>query len=523
MLFSSPEFLFVFLPVVFLGFVLSHRLASPTAVLYWLIASSLFFYGWWNPRYLVLIGILIVANYALSRAIANAAAPAGRKAWLIAGLTLNLGTLIYYKYSGFLLQNVAALTGARLTIDRIVLPLGISFFTFQKIAFLVDTYRGRVPRIGFSEYGLFVLFFPQLIAGPIVHHAEVVPQFRSLQGRSINWDNVAIGLTVFFIGLFKKVVLADSLSAYVVAPVFSKLAAGAAPLFLEAWAGALGYTLQLYFDFSGYSDMAIGSALLFGIRLPQNFHSPYKAASIIDFWRRWHMTLSRFLRDYVYIALGGNRFGTARRHLNLFATMLVGGIWHGAGWTFVIWGALHGSYLTINHGWRALVERLKMDFSSVPAVLRRTAAASLTFLAVVIGWVYFKSDSMAAAARMLRAMTGVDGIDLPMAFSHLPLLESALGHTVRFVPGTAAYGQVRGSLALLSIAALLVWCWVLPNAQQMFACQHAALVKERLEAAPSWAEFRYGWRWVATASAVILVGLVYVQSNIQQDFLYFDF
>ena len=523
MLFSSPEFIYAFLPLVFLGFVLSHRLKSPSAVLYWLIASSLFFYGWWNPRYLVLIVALIAANFALSRAILAAPTAATRKAWLLAGLTLNLGTLVYYKYTGFLLRNIDALTGAQWTVGTIVLPLGISFFTFQKIAFLVDTYHGRVPRIGFGEYSLFVLFFPQLIAGPIVHHSEVVPQFRALHERRMNWDNVAIGVTVFFIGLFKKVVLADSLSAYDVTPVFSKVAAGAHPAFLEAWGGALGYTLQLYFDFSGYSDMAIGAALLFGIRLPQNFNSPYKATSIIDFWRRWHMTLSRFLRDYVYFPLGGNRLGPGRRYVNLFVTMLLGGFWHGAGWTFVIWGALHGSYLAINHGWRALMDRAGVDFSAIPVIVRRSAALLLTFFAVVIGWVYFKSDSTATAARMLGAMFGANGIALPLALSHLPLLPTLLGHLSHFVAPDEAYGQLRGSIALLGIAALLVWCWSLPNALQMFAAQRAALVSSDLESAPGWSRFHYGWRWATLTAAVILICLVYVQSNIQQDFLYFDF
>jgi alginate O-acetyltransferase complex protein AlgI len=523
MLFSSPEFLFAFLPLVFVGFVLCHRLKSRSAVMYWLIASSLFFYGWWNPRYLALIAVLIAANFGLARAIAGAGTLTARKAWLVSGLVLNLGTLIYYKYTHFLLQNVNAVSDAHFFVGTIVLPLGISFFTFQKIAFLVDTYHGRVQRIGIGEYGLFVLFFPQLIAGPIVHHAEVVPQFRQLQQRHVNVDNIAIGLSVFAIGLFKKVVLADSLSAYDVTPVFSKVAAGGTPLFIEAWAGTLGYTLQLYFDFSGYSDMAIGSALLFGIRLPQNFHSPYKAHSIIDFWRRWHMTLSRFLRDYVYYPLGGNRLGPLRRYVNLFITMLLGGIWHGAGWTFVIWGALHGSYLTLNHGWRAATDRWHLSFALIPRFLRRACALGLTFLAVVVGWVFFKSDSVATAARMLRAMSGANGMQLPKSFARLPLLRPLLGHLVQFQPGAEAYGQVRGSTALAGIAILLAWVWLLPNAQQIFAQQNASLATRSLEPAPKWAQFFFGWRWVALISISLFICLLYVQSNIAQDFLYFDF
>jgi len=264
-----------------------------------------------------------------------------------------------------------------------VLPLGISFFTFQKIALLADAYEGKIQSLNFLDYALFVLFFPQLIAGPIVHHSEAMSQFQT-RG-PVQASVIAMGLTIFAIGLANKVLLADSLAVYAT-PQFDAAAAGAPLSFLAAWSGALAYTLQLYFDFSGYTDMAIGAALLFGVRLPLNFNSPYKARNIIDFWRRWHMTLSRFLRDYLYIPLGGNRHGKLSRYLNLFITMLFGGLWHGAGWTFIFWGALHGFYLAINHGWEALLARFGAGDVN-PGGARRLGAQVVTFLAVVVGWV----------------------------------------------------------------------------------------------------------------------------------------
>ncbi len=249
------------------------------------------------------------------------------------------------------MDNLNAAAGLDLALGTVVLPIGISFFTFQKIAFLVDAYRGRVDRLNFIDFVLFVTFFPQLIAGPIVHHSEVMRQFRDQT--PLSTQTVALGVTIFTIGLAKKVLLADT-AALFASPLFDAVAAGARPDMLAAWGSALAYTAQLYFDFSGYSDMAIGGGLLFGIRLPVNFASPYKAESIIEFWHRWHITLSRFLREYLYIPLGGNLKGPSRRFVNLLITMLLGGLWHGAGWTFVVWGALHGFYLVVNHLWRAL-------------------------------------------------------------------------------------------------------------------------------------------------------------------------
>jgi alginate O-acetyltransferase complex protein AlgI len=542
MIFSSSVFIFVFLPVVFLGFLLSHRIKSRAAVLYWLIACSLFFYGWWNPRYLILIAVLIAGNFGASRAIHAAHAQWLRRFWLTSGLLMNIGTLFYYKYTNFLLDSINALAGTDLIIRTIVLPLGISFFTFQKIAFLIDTYQGRVQRLAFPEYCLFVLFFPQLIAGPIVHHAEVVPQFRRLHEHRVNWENVVIGLSIFFIGLFKKVVFADSLAAADVTPVFAVTDAGAVPLFLEAWGSVLGYTLQMYFDFSGYSDMAIGAALLFGIRLPQNFNSPFKAASIIEFWRRWHITLTRFLTSYIYnpfslwltrrrLARGKKGFGGKHTTIGAFITLLmwptiltmfVSGFWHGAGYTFILWGLLHGTYLTINHSWRLLAQRQWPNTQRYQRIMGPLGVV-LTFVCVVASMAFFRSHSIREALTILRAMSGADGIQLPAAVGRLPLAHQLAAHSVSFLPGGSAYGHIHGGWPLIALGVLLAWCWTLPNAQQIFSRFQAALGTEDNDKAPTTLQFNYSWKWVAFISIAIMVGLLYVQSNIAQEFLYFDF
>src|SRR4029434_10458885 len=312
--------------------------------------------------------------------------PRTAKPLLVFGLVLNLATLGYFKYANFFVDNLNAVAGLDVVLGKVVLPIGISFFTFQKIAFLVDAYRDRVDRLNFIDYALFVTFFPQLIAGPIVHHSEVIRQFR--ERAAVSMPTIALGVTIFAIGLAKKVILADTAALYA-SPRFEAVAAGARPDALAAWGAALAYAAQLYFDFSGYSDMAIGAGLLFGIRLPVNFASPYRAESIIDFWHRWHITLSRFLRDYLYVPLGGNRKGRARRYVNLLITMVLGGFWHGAGWTFVIWGSLHTIYLVANHVWRALSGPPGAGSGSSSPLECRLGQA-VTFVAVVVAWVFFR-------------------------------------------------------------------------------------------------------------------------------------
>src|SRR5947208_4719611 len=402
MLFSSYTFLFQFLPATVLAFLAARR-HSPRAGILVLAGASLFFYGAWQPVYLLLLIASVALNFSLGLGMED---PLRRPAIGAFGVALNLALLCYFKYMGFILDTVSMVSGIPLTFSDVVLPLGISFFTFQQIAYLVDIMRGAKVERDIVSYTLFVCFFPHLIAGPLVHHAEMIPQFkRSRTGRSAVL--AARGLAIFAAGLFKKVVIADNLAQFA-SPVFAHLDAGGGIPTTWCWVATLAYTLQIYFDFSGYSDMAIGLALLFGIRLPVNFRSPYKAVSIIEFWRRWHITLSRFLRDYLYIPLGGNRLCKQRRYANLMVTMLLGGLWHGAGWNFLIWGGLHGGYLAINHLWRAW--RADNKYAWAGLVEKGLAAKGLswaiTFFAVLVAWVFFRARTAEGAWQMLGGLFG---------------------------------------------------------------------------------------------------------------------
>jgi len=321
-----------------------------------------------------------------------------KKQLLTVGVIINIGLLGYFKYADFFISNVNFVLGSDVPLLHLALPLAISFFTFQQIAYLVDSYRGETKEYDFLNYGLFVTFFPQLIAGPIVHHKEMMPQFANVRNKIKNYRNIALGLFIFSIGLFKKVVIADTFAIWATNG-FDK--AEVLTLF-EAWATSLSYTFQLYFDFSGYTDMAIGAALLFNIKLPINFNSPYKATNIQDFWRRWHITLSRFLKDYIYIPLGGNRKGNFRTYNNLMATFIIGGIWHGAGWTFVFWGFLHGLALVIHKIWNSL------GFKLSPIV-----GWFITFNFVNIAWIFFRAKEWNDAIKVLQGMFGFSGIVFP--------------------------------------------------------------------------------------------------------------
>jgi alginate O-acetyltransferase complex protein AlgI len=397
MLFNSYVFLFAFLPLVLLGLHLLERRGLAGAGRVWLIGASLFFYGWWDVRFLALLIPSILVNFAVGQAIARLREfrPSLSRAAFVTGVAFNLGLIAYFKYYNFFLTNLSALYGVEETLREIVLPLGISFFTFQQIAYLVDVRRGLVSDSGLGKYALFVSFFPQLVAGPIVHHGTIIPQMERPRFPNGSRAALTLGLTIFAVGLFKKVVFADSLALYA-QPVFAAAETGDPLSALEAGLAALAYTFQIYFDFSGYSDMAIGLGEMMGFRLPINFDSPYKSRSIVEFWRRWHITLSEFLRDYLYFPLGGNRKGARRRYVNLMITMLLGGLWHGAGWTFVIWGGLHGLYLAVNHLWRAW----RGDAARSAPLLGH----ALTFLCVVVAWVFFRAESFAGASHMLTAM-----------------------------------------------------------------------------------------------------------------------
>ncbi len=457
MLFNSYAFIFFYLPVVLTGYFrlakISHAYASG-----WLALSSLFFYAYWNPAYVGLLLGSIAFNYALGTWIAKGRIEdrgsrtqnrrTSKKQLLIMAISANLLLLSYYKYANFFIGNIDSVTEFHWQMTNIVLPLGISFFTFTQIAFLVDTYQGKVKEYNFIHYVLFVTYFPHLIAGPILHHKEMMPQFAHASSYKINWEHMANGLMLFTLGLCKKTLLADALAPYANG-AFHAVELGILPTIYEAWAGALAYTLQLYFDFSGYTDMALGIALLFNIHLPINFDSPYKATSIIDFWRRWHMTLSRFLRDYLYIPLGGNRRGKLRRYANLMITMLLGGLWHGAGWTFIAWGALHGVYLTINNLWRDATAGKVL----LPGRIGSLLGGAITFIAVVAAWVVFRSTDIAQARTMLEAMFGIHA--RPISFD-------AVLHG-QLLLATDLSGRDLIKILLLSLA----WVWLLPNSSQL--------------------------------------------------------
>lgn len=405
MLFTSALFAFVYLPIVFTGFFALGRYSQRYAAS-WLFLASVVFYGYWMPKFtFLLIGSICFNFWVGSRISSLMTTENGReenaRRWLIAGIAVNLALLGYFKYANFFLDNLMLVSSEHWDYEHIILPIGISFFTFTQIAFLADTFQKGIREYAFIHYGLFVTYFPHLIAGPVLHHAQMMPQFRDANTYKIDTANVAGGLTIFILGLFKKIVMADGISPYADA-VFNAAESGLIPNFNEAWIGALAYTFQLYFDFSGYSDMAIGLSWMFNVHLPFNFNSPYQAVNIADFWRRWHMSLSSFLRDYLYIPLGGNRKGIIRQNFNLLVTMLLGGLWHGASWSFVFWGCLHGSFLIMNHGFQAIVNKhVKVTNTNY---LFAILGWLLTFLLVVVAWVFFRATSFSGAIRILESM-----------------------------------------------------------------------------------------------------------------------
>jgi len=511
MLFNSYTFIFAFLPVVLVGYYLIRRSSLSSLWVPWLVLSSLFFYAWWNPVYLWLLGISIVFNFMLGGRLAKLAGTRLGKTLLLAGVAVNLGAIGYFKYLGFFADVANSVAGTSFVVGHVILPLAISFFTFQQITFLVDAYAGRTKEYDFWSYCLFVSFFPQLIAGPIVHHSEMMPQFRDVADRSTTLENMSVGLTIFAFGLFKKAVLADGIAPYANL-AFGTADGGGSLDFFAAWGGALAYTFQLYFDFSGYSDMAIGIARMFNVRLPLNFNSPYKALSIVDFWRRWHMTLSRFLRDYVYIPLGGNRKGRIRRHGNLMATMLIGGLWHGAGWTFVVWGGLHGLYLVINHFWSRIAGDALSGFWG------RISAWGLTFLAVVVGWVFFRATSFDGAIAMLQGMAGQSGVSLPAAIAYR-------------VPDLVPVAENLGVVFTLGGGATFLenWIWVLalgviaffgPNTEELVRRYQPVLNNEALGKG-GWLVWSPSARWAFGVAGLLGISLLALPQV--SEFLYFQF
>jgi D-alanyl-lipoteichoic acid acyltransferase DltB (MBOAT superfamily) len=497
MLFNSYPFIWLFLPIALAGFFLAARLRYEAAAA-WLALCSLFFYGYWDVYYVPLLLLSITVNYQIGKQISSHIenkALRRAKTWLIIGLVFDLGLLAHYKYTNFFLDNWVALTGSHINFPDIILPLGISFFTFTQIAYLADCHKGIVKERNPAHYLLFITYFPHLIAGPILHHKQMMPQFARAETYRISQENIAVGLTIFAIGMFKKVIIADAFPEYA-SPVFMVSKHTGALSWQDAWLGCLSYTLQLYFDFSGYSDMAIGLSRLFGIKLPLNFNSPYKSTSMIDFWNRWHITLSQFLRQYLYFALGGNRKGKTRRYVNMMLTMLLGGLWHGAGWTFVIWGGLHGIFLVANHLFREIFPLARTEGKRWPTLIRTALGWFFTMLAVTVTMVIFRATSIHDALVILKAMVGI-------ASSNHPPLSDIVGHA-----------DDGWNLVLwVSLFALFA-----PNTQE---------IMNKFQPTSDTVDSHTRWQWRPHPALAVIGGLALALSivNIGQlsEFLYFQF
>lgn len=501
MLFNSYIFLFCFLPITVAGFWLLARFARRRAALVWLVLCSFFYYGYWNPVYVLLILISISFNFAIGFVLARGCEPSPRRKALTAlGLAGNLGLLAYFKYANFFVDSINYLFESSAYLAPVVLPLAVSFFTFLQIAYLVDAYKGKVRERDFVDYCLFVTFFPHLIAGPIVHHAKLMPQFSRASATRFNPADFAGGLTLFVFGLAKKVLVADSISGFA-NPIYASAAAGDPVTFAEGWIAPLVFTFQLYFDFSGYSDMAIGLSLLFGIRMPINFNSPYKSLSTADFWRRWHATLGQFLREYLFIPLGGSKRGVPRQYANLMITMALSGLWHGAGWTYVLWGVqqglFHWAYLTWSFA------RPKLGVAEIATTKTRIAAACfLTYMSWTIGMVLFRADHLPAAMRMYGAMLGVNGFEFTSGID--------LGRAVRW----------------LAVCFFIVWA--LPNSQQVLSAVRPVIdwEKVRTQFYPVWRPLGF-LQWKPRAAVAVPVALLAAYAIITmervQEFLYYQF
>ena len=516
MLFSSPEFIFLFLPVALTIFYLTGTLGYFRLATSWLVLASLFFYAYWNPPYVVLVIGSIIFNYSIGAWLSSYASTDRRKNVVLAfGVTLNLCLLGYFKYANFFVDSLNHVGITQIHLASIVLPLGISFFTFNQTAYLVDAWKGEAKEYNLVDYFLFVTFFPHLIAGPIIHHKEMMPQFMSDKIYRFSHFNLALGISIFMVGLFKKVIIADNL-APLATPIFSAAENGETLHLFQVCQGVMAYTFQLYFDFSGYSDMAIGLARMFGIYFPLNSHSPYKAVNIIDFWRRWHMTLSRFLRDYIYIPLGGNRKGKTRRYANLMITMLIGGLWHGAGWTFVFWGFLHGFYLVVNHAWHSIWKIPINKWWSIGI------ARLVTLIAVMFAWVFFRAGSFEGALNILRGMMNLP-FNLADELGMFSGLLTAMGF--EFSGARISADDVQ---ALIILLGLLMAVWILPNTQQIFLNYRPAYNDGRETLEPTLLQRIFPllfWKpsvawsiWIGLMGGLCLLSLSQVS-----EFLYYEF
>jgi alginate O-acetyltransferase complex protein AlgI len=495
MLFTSHTFIFGFVPVALLTCFLAARLLGRAAAILSVIALSLVFYCLTTRAQPAILLVSLLANYLIILAWFATGNLRLKRSLIGASVAGNLAALAYYKYAGFLAAQSNTVFDTQLPVLTIALPLAISFFTFQQIAYALDVHAGRVKEHRFLDYTFCVTFFPHLIAGPIVNYRELIPQLKNKTIFGFRQLDIVVGLSVFAIGLVKKTLLADTFAGFV-DPGFSAAERGAELSAAVAWKSVIAYTFQIYFDFSGYSDMAIGLARLFGVHLPVNFASPYKATSIVDFWRRWHITLSRFLRDYLYVSLGGNRRGRVRRYINLMVTMLLGGLWHGANWTFVLWGAMHGLLLILNHAWRWLAERLELPFLRSRAWV--ACATALTFLCVVLTWVPFRAESIAGTGRMFSAMFGLSA-----------------------VPAMNGLAMADLPFALLTLAGLVI-VFALPNTQEFFARYRVAIRPEGRDLfAPSPVHWRASTVWLVAVALLGGAACFYEQALPQ--FLYWGF
>ena len=444
MLFNSYTFVFIFLPIVLGVFFTFCYFQLRKAAQLSLLACSLAFYGYWDLRFLPLLGGSIIFNYFCGNQIFQTDSAKKRKIFLIIGIFLNIAALFYFKYLNFFIGTTNYFLNWQLNLVEVILPLGISFFTFTQIAYLVDVYQFKATPSGWGSYGLFVTIFPHLIAGPVLHHKDMISQFDDSLSYKWSSANFANGTFLFVMGMAKKVLIADNLIPFV-SYAFDKGQMDIA--FLQAWIGAIAYMIQLYFDFSGYSDMAVGLGLYFNVKLPINFNSPYQATSMIDFWRRWHISLSNFLRDYLYIPLGGSRKGEFSKLLNLAFTMFLGGVWHGASWTFIIWGAIQGFLLVINHLWRKL--NIQM-----PNLL----AHFITMFVFVVSLAFFRSHDLTSGYDMLKGLFGFNGLVLPKSY------ESSVGflkeYGIIFKTNHLSNARMK-DLVIMFI--LLMAAFVLPN------------------------------------------------------------
>jgi alginate O-acetyltransferase complex protein AlgI len=530
-LFNSYVFIFAFLPVVLVGYAWLRRYPERGWTIAWLVIASLFYYAWWKPEFLLLLLGSVSANYIFGKALVSGRlSPKKARAVLVTGIFFNLGLLGYFKYAMFFTQNLNELFGAGLTVPKIILPIGISFITFQKIAFLVDAHRGLVRNFSLRNYALFVTFFPQLIAGPIVHHAEMMPQFDRKPSEHAFSSDLAVGLSIFCFGLFKKVVVADSLAIYADAG-YGMLKAGQPLDFASAWITVLAYSFQLYYDFSGYSDMAVGLGRMFGIRLPVNFHSPYKATGIIDFWRRWHITLSRFLREYLYIPLGGNRKGALRQALNVTIVMLLGGLWHGANWTFVVWGGAHGMMLAINHAWNQTPLSRWRVFTGWPA---HAFFIALTFVLVTLAWVPFRAETLTEAGHMLATLfpIGAEIKSITKSLMHFFVAQTMVLRDIgdfkdwfkarELWPTVLSQDFIAGQKPVGALLfAVAVATALLPNTNQIFSRFQPVLGLSETQLAHRASLTRLDWKVALVISGMFVFSVL--QLSRVSPFLYFQF